>query len=117
MQINFRKTQVATQASRYLDIWAHYSTMQVEFREKAKAALAKNIRITNSRLTTEEIEEKIDKGDVSMFSSAIIQETSQAKEQLAAIENRHADFLKLEASIREVSRAVSEKFKERPMSM
>ena len=52
-----------------------------------------------------------------MFSSAILEQTAQAKEQLAAIENRHADFLKLEASIREVSRAVGEKLKERPMSM
>ena len=42
-------------------------------------------------------------GDVSVFSSAILQETAAAKEQLKAIENRHADFLKLEASIREVS--------------
>jgi len=64
--------------------------------------LAKNIRITNNSLTTEEIEEKIDNGDVSVFSSAILQETAAAKEQLKAIENRHADFLKLEASIREV---------------
>ena len=32
-----------------------------------------------------------------------VQETAAAKEQLKAIENRHADFLKLEASIREVS--------------
>ena len=93
---------MATQASRYLEIWAHYNAVQVEFREKAKAALAKNIRITDNRLTTEEIEQKIDKGDVSMFSSAILEQAAQAKEQLAAIENRHADFLKLEASIREV---------------
>ena len=42
-------------------------------------------------------------GDVSVFSSAILQETAAAKEQLKAIENRHADFLKLEASIREVN--------------
>ena len=51
---------MATQASRYLEIWAHYNAVQVEFREKAKAALAKNIRITDNRLTTEEIEQKID---------------------------------------------------------
>ena len=31
-----------------------------------------------------------------------LQETAAAKEQLAALESRHADFLKLEASIREV---------------
>ena len=81
-ELRLRKTQIATQASRYLEIWAEYSTMQVrswfgccrrqegkvvfflqvEFREKAKESLAKNIRITNNSLTTEEIEDKIDKG-------------------------------------------------------
>ena len=42
-------------------------------RDKAKTALVKNIKITNSNLTDEEIEEKIDKGDASAFSSAILQ--------------------------------------------
>ena len=60
--INSRKTQIATQAARYLEIWAAYNALQVEFREKTKAALAKNIKITNNSLTTDEIEEKIDKG-------------------------------------------------------
>ena len=31
-----------------------------------------------------------------------VQETAAAKDQLAALENRHAEFLKLEASIKEV---------------
>ena len=66
-ELRLRKTQIATQASRYLEIWAEYSTLQVEFREKAKASLAKNIRITNNSLTTEEIEEKIDNGRISVL--------------------------------------------------
>ena len=66
-ELRLRKTQIATQASRYLEIWAEYSTLQVEFREKAKASLAKNIRITNNSLTTEEIEEKIDNGRISFL--------------------------------------------------
>lgn len=101
-ELRLRKTQIATQANRYLEIWSEYSTLQVQFREKTKDALAKNIKITSAHLTTEEIDEKLDKGDISVFSSAIIQETAAAKEQLKAIESRHADFLKLEASIRTV---------------
>lgn len=66
-ELRLRKTQIATQASRYLEIWAEYSTLQVEFREKAKASLAKNIRITNNSLTTEEIEEKIDNGRITVL--------------------------------------------------
>ena len=65
---------------------------------------AKNIKITSSHLSTEEIENKIDQGDISIFSSAIIQETAAAKEQLKAIQSRHEDFMKLEASIREVDK-------------
>ena len=67
-ELRLRKTQIATQASRYLEIWAEYNTLQVEFREKAKASLAKNIRITNNSLTTEEIEDKIDKGGSTLSS-------------------------------------------------
>lgn len=101
-ELKLRKTQIALQASRFLEIWAAYNTLQVEFREKTKAALAKNIKITNNSLSTEDIEEKIDKGEFGAFSSAIIEETAAAKEQLKALENRHQDFIKLEASIREV---------------
>ena len=35
----FRKSQIATQSARYLEIWREYSNLQVEFREKAKAKL------------------------------------------------------------------------------
>jgi len=102
-ELRIRKSQIATQSARYLEIWREYSNLQVEFREKAKAKLAKQAAISSaSHLTEEEIEEKIDKGDISIFSSAIIQETAAAKEQLKAIENRHAEFLKLEKSIAEV---------------
>ena len=47
--------------------------LQVQFREETKKALAKNIKITSAQLTTEEIDERLDKGDISVFSSAIIQ--------------------------------------------
>jgi len=102
-ELRMRKSTIATQSARYLEIWREYSNLQVEFREETKKKLAKTVKISStSHLTDEEIEEKIDKGDISIFSSAIIQETAAAKEQLKAIENRHAEFLKLEASIREV---------------
>lgn len=57
----------------------------MEYREKAKEALAKNIKITNSKLSQEEIEEKIDSGDVSVFSSAIIQVYIDRLQPLKAI--------------------------------
>ena len=86
-----------------MEIWSEYSTLQVEFREKSKAVLgrfpqilswmiishvdvpAKKIKITNNNLTTEEIENKLDNGDISMFSTAIIQVGHWLRSLLCAV--------------------------------
>ena len=80
-----------------------YNNLQVEFRDKNKKALLRNLKIIdpNSSLTVEEIEEKLDNGDVTVLSS-IIKDTAQAKENLKMIENRHAEFIKLEKGITEI---------------
>jgi len=100
-ELRLKKTQISTQSNRFLEIWTEYNSLQVEFRDKARTALARNIKITNTSLTQEEIEEKLDKGEIGNFTS-IIQETAAAKDQLVAIENRHAEILKLEAGIVEI---------------
>ena len=41
------------------------------FRDKTKENLVKNIKITGTNLTNEEIEEKIDSGDLAAFSSIL----------------------------------------------
>jgi len=101
-ELRMRKTQISTASSRFLEIWAEYNTDQLEFRDAVKNNLKKNIRITNSAMTDEEIENKIDSGDTDAFSAAIIKETAIAKDQLMAVESRHQEMLKLEASIIEV---------------
>jgi len=100
-QLQIRKTQIQTHSLRFRDIWAEYNRLQVEYRDKTKEQLVKNIKITNTELSREEIEEKIDSGDTTIFTS-ILQETARAKEDLVAIENRHAEMLKLERGIIEI---------------
>eukprot|EP00092_Neocalanus_flemingeri_P008673 GFUD01009343.1.p1 GENE.GFUD01009343.1~~GFUD01009343.1.p1 ORF type:complete len:273 (+),score=79.87 GFUD01009343.1:501-1319(+) len=101
--INIRNTQIRSISRRFLDVWTEYNNAQVEFREKNKKALIRNIKITdpNSNVTVEEIEEKLDAGDVTVLSS-IIKETAQAKEDMKMLENRHAEMIKLEKGISEI---------------
>jgi len=101
--INIRNTQIQSLGKRFLDIWTEYNNSQIEFREKNKKALLKNIKITdpNSTISVEEIEEKLDAGDVTVLSS-IIKESAQAKDDLKMLENRHAEMLKLEKGITEI---------------
>lgn len=101
--VNIRNTQLQSVSKRFLDIWTEYNNAQVEFRDRNKKALLRNIKITdpNSNITVDEIEEKLDKGDVTVLSS-IIKESAQAKEDLKMLENRHAEMVKLEKGISEV---------------
>jgi len=102
-EFTIKKTQLQTVSQRFLDIWTEYNNLQVEFRGKNKKALLRNLKIVDptSSITVEEIEDKLDRGDVTVLSS-IIKETSQAKEDLKMIENRHAEFVKLEKGITEI---------------
>jgi len=98
---NIRKTQIQSVAKRFLDVWTEYNTSQVEFREKNKKALLRNIQVQDSNISAEELEEKLDRGDVTILSS-ILKETSQAKEDLRLLENRHAEMIKLEKGISDI---------------
>ena len=100
-EILLKRTQIQTASNRFWEIWTEYSTLQVLFREKLKEDLVKCLKVTNNQLTEEEIEEKIDAGE-GVFSASIMQETAQAKEQLARVENRHKDIKKLEEGITEI---------------
>ncbi|KAJ9582664.1 hypothetical protein L9F63_022993, partial [Diploptera punctata] len=52
--------------------------------------------------TNEEIEKMLEEGNTAVFTQDIQVDTQKAKQQLADIEARHADIMKLETSIREL---------------
>ena len=100
-EIRLKRTQIQTASNRFLEIWTEYNTLQVQFREKVKEDLVKCLKVSNNQLTEEEIEEKIDAGE-GVFSASTMQETAQAEEQLARVENRYKDIKKLEEGITEI---------------
>ena len=71
-----KDTQLKNSSKRFLDIWTQYNNIQLDYREKNKSKLLRLLTSGNSSLSPEEIEEKLDNGDVSVFSS-IIKETNQ----------------------------------------
>lgn len=102
-ELRVRKSQLKSVTENYKTVWESYNNNQVEFREKNKKALVRNIRITdpNSNVSNEEVERRLDEGDITILSS-IIKETQQAKVDLEQIESRHKEFLKLEKGVTEV---------------
>ena len=66
---------------------------------KTKDELLKKVRISDKELNTDEIEQKILIGDMSMFSEEDNQRTEEARMMLMEIQDRHEDILKLEAKV------------------
>ena len=96
-----KTTQLQTASKRFLDAWTEYNNVQLEYREKNKKKLLRMLTNQSTKLTPDEIEEKLDNGDVTVLSS-ILKETDQAKSDLKMIENRHAEIIKLEKGISEI---------------
>ena len=67
-----------------------------------KARLIRQLEIVGKQCTNEEVDEMLENGDVSVFTFEITTDTRVAKQQLADIEARHADLMKLETSIKEL---------------
>lgn len=102
-EAQIRRTQMQACSRRFLDIWTEYNNAQLEFKAKNKKALLRNIKIVDphTNMTNEELEEKLEAGDLTVVSS-IIKESAQAKEELKQLEDRYAEIVKLEKGITEV---------------
>lgn len=98
-----KTTQLQTASKRFLTVWTEYNNVQVEIRDNSKKALLRKMRIVDpdSSLTAEQLEMKLDDGDVTVVSS-IIKESNQAKADLKLLQSRHNEFVKLEKGILEI---------------
>lgn len=99
--LHIRKIQIQTHSQRFFEIWRDFNNIQLDYRDRSKKKLVKDFKITGCDLSDDQIEERIDSGDMTAFSS-ILEDTNKAKEDLTAIQNRHEAFLKLEAGIVEI---------------
>lgn len=100
--LRIRKTQYSTISRKFVEVMSDYNTTQIDYRDRCKARIKRQMEITGRTTTNEELEDMLESGNPAIFTQGIIMETQQAKQTLADIEARHADIIKLENSIREL---------------
>ncbi|CAF3711596.1 unnamed protein product [Rotaria sp. Silwood1] len=100
--MRIRKTQHATLSRKFIDAMNSYRNAEIEYRERCKARIQRQLEITGRSVTEGEVEEMLESGNPAVFTQGIMVETAQAKQSLADIEARHGDIMKLEKSIREL---------------
>ena len=97
-----RKTQHSTLSCKFVEVMSEYNRTQIDYRERCKSRIQRQLEITGRTTTNEELENMLEQDNPAIFTQGIITETEQAKQTLADIEARHADIMKLETSIKEL---------------
>ncbi|KAG8597453.1 hypothetical protein GDO81_002284 [Engystomops pustulosus] len=97
VNLRIRKSQHTVLSRKFGEVMIAYNETQIQFRERSKG------RIQPGKTTTdEELEEMLESGNPSIFTSDIISDSKITRQALNEIESRHKDIMKLESSIREL---------------
>ncbi|XP_074484658.1 syntaxin-3 [Sebastes fasciatus] len=99
--IRIRKSQQAILAKKFVEVMTKYNEAQVDFRDKSKGRIARQLEITGKATTDEELEEMLEGGNSAVFSAGIM-ESKITQQALNEIEARHKDIMRLESSIKEL---------------
>ncbi|XP_056123919.1 syntaxin-2 isoform X2 [Rhinichthys klamathensis goyatoka] len=97
-----QKTQYTNLSHKFVEAMTQYNETQVSFREKSKSRIQRQLEITGRITTNEELEEMLETGNPSIFTSDIISDSKITRQALNEIESRHKDILRLESSIKEL---------------
>lgn len=97
-----RTTQYSVLQKRLMEAINLYNIAQIDYREKCKERLQRQLEITGRSTTDDELDKMLENPNPEVFTQGIITETKLAKQQLAEITERHADIIKIEKSIREL---------------
>ncbi|XP_029817079.1 syntaxin-2 [Manacus vitellinus] len=102
VDLRIRKTQHSVLAHKFVEVMTEYNETQTLFRERSKCRIQRQLEITGKTTTDEELEEMLESGNPSIFTSDIISDSQITRQALNEIESRHKDIMKLESSIKEL---------------
>ncbi|XP_077457693.1 syntaxin-2 [Stigmatopora argus] len=102
--VDFRiqKTQHTVLSRKFVEVMTQYNETQVSFRERSKGRIQRQLEITGRVTTNEELEDMLESGIPSIFTSDIISDSKITRQAAFEIESRHQDIIQLESSIREL---------------
>ncbi|XP_061736867.1 syntaxin-3-like [Nerophis ophidion] len=99
--LRIKKSQHAILAKKFVEVMTKYNEAQVDFRDKSKGRIARQLEITGKATTDEELEEMLEGGNSNVFSAGIM-DSKINQQALNEIEARHKDIMRLESSIKEL---------------
>jgi t-SNARE complex subunit (syntaxin) len=99
--LRIKQAQHAALSRSFTDIMQEYSNAQASYRDRKKELLQHQLAITGVQTSKEEFDDMMEQPGAQVFTQDM-RSVLDAKEQLRAVESRHAEILKLERSIIEL---------------
>ncbi|XP_069837173.1 syntaxin-3 isoform X3 [Dendropsophus ebraccatus] len=100
--LRIRKSQHSVLSRKFVDVMTKYNEAQVDFRERSKGRIQRQLEITGKSTTDQELEEMLESGNPNIFTSGIINDSQISRQALSEIESRHRDIVRLESSLKEL---------------
>ncbi|XP_040177012.1 syntaxin-3 isoform X2 [Rana temporaria] len=100
--LRIRKSQHSVLSRKFVDVMTKYNEAQVDFRERSKGRIQRQLEITGKNTTDDELEEMLESGNPNIFTSGIINDSQISRQALSEIESRHRDIVRLESSLKEL---------------
>ncbi|XP_075314848.1 syntaxin-11b.1 [Odontesthes bonariensis] len=93
------RTQNACLSNGFRDAMFDYNEAEMNHRENCKAQIQRQMEIVGREVTGEDVEEMIEKGQLSIFTDNVVSEGRTARSALSQIEKRHQELVDLETRI------------------
>ncbi|XP_005725830.1 syntaxin-4 [Pundamilia nyererei] len=97
-----QRTQHTILSKEFVELMGHCNTIQAQYRDRNVERIQRQLKITGSNVTDEQLDAMLESGQTDVFTQNILSDTKATRQALNEIESRHDEILKLESSIREL---------------
>nr|XP_046232957.1 syntaxin-4 [Scatophagus argus] len=102
INIRMQRTQHGVLSKEFVELMGHCNTIQAQYRDRNVERIHRQLKITGTNVTDEELDKMLESGQTDVFTQNILIDAKATKQALNEIESRHDEILKLERSIRDL---------------
>ncbi|XP_029620089.1 syntaxin-4 isoform X2 [Salmo trutta] len=102
INLRMQRAQHGVLSREFVELMGHCNTIQASYRDRNVERIQRQLRITGTNVTDEELDGMLESGLTDVFTQNILIDAKATKQALNEIESRHDEILKLERSIRDL---------------
>ncbi|KAM4524692.1 syntaxin-4 [Odontesthes bonariensis] len=102
INVRMQRTQHGVLSKEFVELMGYCNTIQAQYRERNVERIQRQLKITGTNVTDQELDTMLESGQTDVFTQNILNDAKATKQALNEIETRHDEILKLEKSIRDL---------------